>query len=172
MPARLSVWAIYDVFETRDDPIFIGVVTDSLWGKFCALFELDVLWADESLRENNARVMRRDEIIPHIREIMGGYTRAEIIAKLEGTGLPFAPIAKPEDMFDDPHLNASGGLEPVVLADGRTTKLPLLPIEMGGRRLGNSPQIPQSGADTDQLLAGLGYGETEIAAFLAAGIAE
>ena len=172
MPARLSVWAIYDVFETKDDPIFIGVVTDSLWEKFCAFFELDSLWADESLRENNARVMRRDEIIPHIREMMGGFTRAEIIAKLEGTGLPFAPIAKPEDMFDDPHLNASGGLEPVILADGRETKLPLLPIEMDGRRLGNSPQIPQSGADTGEILKALGYDDADISALLAAGAVE
>jgi crotonobetainyl-CoA:carnitine CoA-transferase CaiB-like acyl-CoA transferase len=172
MPARLSVWAIYDVFETKDDPVFIGVVTDSLWEKFCALFGLEALWADESLRENNARVMRRDEIIPHIREMIAGFTRAEIIARLEGTGLPFAPIARPEDMFDDPHLNASGGLEPVILPDGRETRLPLLPIEMDGKRLGNSPQIPVSGADTDALLASLGYGETEIGALRSHGVVE
>jgi crotonobetainyl-CoA:carnitine CoA-transferase CaiB-like acyl-CoA transferase len=172
MPARLSVWAIYDVFETKDDPIFIGVVTDSLWEKFCALFELDDLWADKSLRENNARVEARDKIIPYIREMIGGYTRAEIITKLEGTGLPFAPIAKPEDMFDDPHLNASGGLEPVILSDGRESKLPLLPIEMDGRRLGNSPQIPASGADTVLLLNSLGYSETEVKGLMSAGAVE
>ena len=169
MPARLSVWAIYDVFETRDDPVFIGVVTDSLWEKFCELFELDALWADVSLRENNARVMRRDEIIPTIRELMGSYTRAEIIAKLDGSGLPFAPIAKPEDMFDDPHLNASGGLEPVILPDGRETKLPLLPIKMNGRRLGNSPHIPVSGADTRSVLKSLGYDAGAIDALMVSG---
>ena len=172
MPARISAWAIYDVFETKDDPVFIGVVTDSLWEKFCALFELSALWGDESLRENNARVIRRDAIIPHIREMIGSYTQAEIIAKLEGTGLPFAPIAKPEDMFDDPHLNASGGLEPVILPEGRETRLPLLPIEMDGRRLGNSPQISQKGADTDQLLAELGYGAAEVKALKATGAVE
>ncbi len=170
MPARLSAWAVYDVFETKDDPVFIGVVTDSLWEKFCALFGLDELWADEALRINNVRVQARDRIIPVIRDMVLGYTSAEIIAKLEGTGLPFAPIAKPEDMFDDPHLNASGGLEPVILSDGRETKLPLLPIEMDGRRLGNSPQIPQSGADTIALLKSLSYNDAEIAALLAAGI--
>jgi crotonobetainyl-CoA:carnitine CoA-transferase CaiB-like acyl-CoA transferase len=169
MPARLSVWAIYDVFETKDDPIFIGVVTDSLWKKFCDLFALDALWADQSLRENNARVAARDHIIPQIREIISGYTRAEIIAKLEGSGLPFAPIARPEDMFDDPHLNASGGLEPVLLPDGRETKLPLLPIEMDGKRLGSPPDIPATGANSDALLNALGYGETEIAELRSAG---
>jgi crotonobetainyl-CoA:carnitine CoA-transferase CaiB-like acyl-CoA transferase len=172
MPARLSVWAIYDVFETKDDPIFIGVVTDSLWKKFCNLFGLDALWADESLRENNARVMRRDDIIPLIRKMVGRFTRAEILTKLEGSGLPFAPIARPEDMFEDPHLNASGGLESVILPDGRETKLPLLPIEMDGRRLGTPPEIPAAGAHSDILLAELGYAEGEIAQLKKAGAVE
>jgi crotonobetainyl-CoA:carnitine CoA-transferase CaiB-like acyl-CoA transferase len=172
MPARISAWAVYDVFETKDDPVFIGVVTDSLWEKFCALFGLDELWADEALRANNVRVQARDRIMPVIREMVKGYTSAEIIAKLEGTGLPFAPIARPEDMFDDPHLNASGGLEPVFLPDGTETKLPLLPIEMGGRRLGNSPQIPPVGADTDSLLVGLGYDAEQIGELRKSGAVE
>jgi crotonobetainyl-CoA:carnitine CoA-transferase CaiB-like acyl-CoA transferase len=170
MPARLSVWAIYDVFETKDDPIFIGVVTDSLWQKFCALFGLDALWADLSLRENNARVAARDRIIPEIRTMVNRFTRTEIIAKLEDSGLPFAPIARPEDMFDDPHLLASGGLEPVTLPDGRETMLPLLPIEMGGKRLGTSPIIPEAGGDSDAILTALGFDEEAIATLRVKGV--
>jgi crotonobetainyl-CoA:carnitine CoA-transferase CaiB-like acyl-CoA transferase len=169
MPARLSVWAIYDVFETKDLPIFIGVVTDSLWQKFCALFGLDTLWADLSLRENNARVAARDRIIPEIRNMVSRFTRAEIIARLENSGLPFAPIARPEDMFDDPHLLASGGLEPVTLPDGRETMLPLLPIEMDGKRLGTSPTIPRVGEDSDAILSTLGFDEAAITALRASG---
>jgi crotonobetainyl-CoA:carnitine CoA-transferase CaiB-like acyl-CoA transferase len=170
MPARLSVWAIYDVFETKDDPIFIGVVTDSLWQKFCALFGLDALWADLSLRENNARVAARERIIPEIRSIVSRFTRTEIIAKLEDSGLPFAPIARPEDMFDDPHLLAGGGLEPVVLPSGRETMLPVLPIEMDGKRLGTSPTIPEVGEDSDKILMALGFDPAAIAMFRASGV--
>jgi crotonobetainyl-CoA:carnitine CoA-transferase CaiB-like acyl-CoA transferase len=170
MPARLSVWAIYDVFETKDDPIFIGVVTDSLWQKFCALFGLDDLWADLSLRENNARVAARDRIIPEIRSIASRLTRTEIIAKLEDSGLPFAPIARPEDMFDDPHLLASGGLETVVLPGGRETMLPVLPIEMDGKRLGTSPTIAEVGEDSDAILTALGFDPAAIAALRASAV--
>lgn len=140
MPARTSAWAIYDVFETRDEPIFVGVVTDALWRKFCALFALDDLWADESLRHNNHRVVQRARILPRIRDLFAGLTRAEIITRLEGSGLPFAPIERPEDLFDNPHLVA-GGLEPVVLPDGTETVLPILPIEMAGRRLGRPADL-------------------------------
>ena len=163
MPARISAWAIYDVFQTQDDPIFIGVVTDALWEKFCKLFALDALWADESIRENNNRVAARDRIMPQIRELVLAYKRDDLIAKLEGTGLPFAPIARPEDMFDDPHLNASGGLEEVTMADGSKSKLPALPIEMNGARLNAPDTLPETGAHTDMLLTGLGFDQDAIA---------
>jgi crotonobetainyl-CoA:carnitine CoA-transferase CaiB-like acyl-CoA transferase len=164
MPARISAWAIYDVFETKDDAgIFIGVVSDGLWEKFCRLFELDDLWADESIRENNARVMARDRILPPIRDLLKGFTRDELVATLEGTGLPFAPIGRPEDMFDDPHLAASGGLEPVELVSGGETRLPALPIEMGGGRPGAAARLPEAGEDTAAILAGVGIGAEELA---------
>jgi len=173
MPARISAWAIYDVFETADDkPIFIGVVTDALWEKFCALFGLDDLWADQSIRENTARVLARDRIMPEIRALVKTWTRDALIEKLEGTGLPFAPIGRPEDMFDDPHLLASGGLEPVTLADGTTTMLPTLPIEMNGARPSSDAVLPQAGADTRSVLAGLGYDAARIAALLESGAVE
>jgi crotonobetainyl-CoA:carnitine CoA-transferase CaiB-like acyl-CoA transferase len=163
MPARISAWAIYDVFETRDDSaIFIGVVTDALWEKFCRLFGLHDLWADESIRENNARVVQRDRIMPEIRELIRGFTRDELVAMLEGTGLPFAPIGRPEDMFDDPHLNASGGLEAVTLPDGTEARLPALPIEMNGGRPGVAASLPHPGADTRSILAGLGIDGDEL----------
>ena len=165
MPARVSAWAIYDVFETQDDPVFIGVVTDALWQKFCKLFGLDDLWADESLRENNQRVLARERILPTIRTLIGGMTRAEVIARLEGTGLPFAPIGKPEELFDDPHL-AAGGMEPVALADGTETQLPVIPIAMGGKRPGQRQELPEPGADARELLAALGYGEDHIRALI------
>jgi crotonobetainyl-CoA:carnitine CoA-transferase CaiB-like acyl-CoA transferase len=170
MPARISAWAIYDVFETADDqPVFIGVVTDSLWEKFCTLFGLDALWADKSLRANNQRVLARDRIMPEVRALVKTFTRDAVIAKLDGTGLPFAPIGRPEDMFDDPHLRASGGLEAVTLDDGRMVHLPPLPLEMDGVRVNAPTALPTPGRDSDAVLAALGYDAAAIAALRAAG---
>ena len=169
MPARVSAWAIYDVFETKDDPVFIGVVTDALWEKFCRLFGLDKLWADDSIRKNNDRVLARDRIIPQIRELISGFTRAEVVAKLDGTGLPFAPIGRPEEMFDDPHLAASRGLEPVMLDDGTETRLPTMPILMNGKRPNARAIMPQPGADSQTVLNALGYGSDEIETLVSTG---
>jgi crotonobetainyl-CoA:carnitine CoA-transferase CaiB-like acyl-CoA transferase len=170
MPVRISAWAIYDVFETADDShVFIGVVTDALWQKFCELFGLDALWADESLRRNNDRVLARDRLMPQVRALVKTFTRDAVIAKLDGTGLPFAPIGRPEDMFDDPHLRASGGLEAVTLDDGRTTMLPGLPIEMDGARVGGADTLPQPGRDTRAVLSELGIEEIDIKRLFATG---
>ncbi|HSJ78262.1 MAG TPA: CaiB/BaiF CoA-transferase family protein [Erythrobacter sp.] len=168
MPARVSAWAIYDVFETRDEPVFIGVVTDALWEKFCRLFALDALWADQTLRENNARVAARDRIIPEIRALIATMTRAEVIAKLDGSGLPFAPISKPEDLFDDPHLQ-HGGLEDVTLDNGTQVRLPTIPLAMGGQRIGAPQHLPKPGRDARAVLAALGYDENRITALIDAG---
>ncbi|MFM5931227.1 MAG: CaiB/BaiF CoA transferase family protein [Novosphingobium sp.] len=171
MPARISAWAIYDVFETQDEPVFIGVVTDPLWKKFCELFALDDLWADESLRANNQRVLARDRIMPQIRAMIAAMTREEVVAKLEGTGLPFAPIGRPEDMFDDPQL-ATGGLEPVTLDTGEHTRLPTIPLEMDGKRPGGEVSLPQPGADSRPVLEALGYAPDKIDALLASGVVQ
>lgn len=168
MPARISAWAIYDVFETQDLPVFIGVVSDSLWEKFCALLGFDELWADESIRANNQRVLARDRILPIVRERVAGFTRAEIIARLEGTGIPFAPVSKPEELFDDPQL-AAGGLETVFLDDGRETKLPTVPLEMAGKRTGGENHLPRPGRDAREVLNALGYDDARIEELIGAG---
>lgn len=169
MPARISAWAIYDVFETRDHPIFFGVVTDSLWEKFCSLFGLDRLWADPSLRKNGDRVIARDRLIPEIRSLMATFTQAEIMARLDGTGLPFAPIRRPEDLFDDPHLTGSGGLEAVSLPDGTQTWLPTLPVVMNGARTGSASTLPDPGRETRTVLLQMGYDTDAIETMLATG---
>lgn len=155
MPARISAWAIYDVFETADGAnVFVGVVSDAQWRAFCEAFAL-ALGEDESLATNNARVQARERILPAVRALFASLSQAELMAKLETVGLPFAPVARPEDLFEDPHLNA-GGLVELTLPDGRRTALPGLPLEMNGERFGLTRDPPAPGADTAEVLAELG----------------
>ena len=166
MPVRISAWAIYDVFETRDgEQVFIGVVSDGLWQKFCEAFSLTALAADESLKANSQRVAQREVLLPQVRELIKRYSKAELVPILERTGLPFAPIGKPEELFDDPHLAASGGLGPTVLPDGRATRLPILPIEMDGHRPSQGGTLARPGEHTDEVLSAVGYTVEEVRDF-------
>ncbi|WCM28803.1 CoA transferase [Sphingomonas sp. QA11] len=170
MPVRISAWAIYDVFDTAlaDEQLFVGVVSDTQWTAFCSAFGLEALGGDPRFAKNNQRVLSRDEILPQIRALFGAMSRADLIARLETIGLPFAPIMRPEDLFDDAHLNA-GGLIDLTLPDGRTTKLPGLPVELDGERLSLRRDIPGIGADSDAVLAELGYAASAIAELRASG---
>lgn len=149
MPVRLSAWAIYDVFDTRnaDEQLFVGVVSDSQWVGFCKAFELADLAADTALALNNERVLARDRIVPRIRELFAGMTRDELVAKLDGIGLPFAPITRPDELFDDPHLNAQGGLVDIQIPGGNATRLPALPLEIDGERMDVRRDVPAVDAD-------------------------
>jgi crotonobetainyl-CoA:carnitine CoA-transferase CaiB-like acyl-CoA transferase len=173
MPARVSAWAIYQIFQTKDEPVFVGVVSDKQWGLLCDAFDLDELANDESLKSNNDRVLAKERLVPIIQEVFMGYTKAELMDKLEKTGLPFAPIARPEDLFDDPHLNASEGLVPFTVTDGEfkgeTVSLPALPIEMDGQRFGLHQPVPHAGEHTREVLAAAGYSAEDVDAMLADG---
>lgn len=171
MSIRQSAWAVYDVFEAGDgERVFAAVVSDTQWRKFCESFGFAEFLADESLAKNTERVRQRERTLPIIRERFKQFDKAGLMAKLEETGLPFAPIAKPEELLDDPHLNAAGGLVPVTLPDGRVTKLPALPIEMDGRRFGLRHDLPKIGADGRALLRLRGLAEAEIEALVEQGI--
>ena len=172
MPDRVRAWAVYDTFTTSDgEQVFVGVVTDTQWKVFCDAFELGELLADPSLKTNPQRVEARARIMPIVTAIFRGLTKRQVMDTCEKLGLPFAPIARPEDLFDDPHLNASGGLSPVTLLNGVRTKVPLLPIEMDGRRLATRLDVPQVGSHTRELLAGAGYTEQEIDRLIGDGVA-
>jgi crotonobetainyl-CoA:carnitine CoA-transferase CaiB-like acyl-CoA transferase len=163
MPSRISAWAIYDVFTVRDgQQIFLAVVSDTQWAVFCKAFELAELQADPRLVTNNDRVRARSWLIPLLRSHLAAFSESELSDVFEKNGLPFAPITRPQDLFDDPHLLATGGLAPMVLPDGRPTLVPLLPLTLDGARPGVRSNPPQLGEHTDGLLAEVGYSPARI----------
>ena len=172
MPVRISAWAIYDLFETADgEQVFVGIVSDGLWQKFCEAFGWTAEATDPAYKTNPQRVAQRAALLPRVRELLKGYPRADLMAIFERTGLPFAPIGKPEEMFDDPHLAANGSLGATILPDGRETRLPILPIEMDGRRPTQGGMLARAGEHCDEILSDLGFDVAEVAEFKARQVA-
>jgi crotonobetainyl-CoA:carnitine CoA-transferase CaiB-like acyl-CoA transferase len=163
MPDRISSWGIYDVFQVKDgEQIFLAVVSDTQWAIFCNAFGYQDLQADPRLLGNNNRVRNRDWLIPLLRERLALQSAADLAALFERHGLPFAPITKPHELLDDPHLCATGGLAPITLPDGeragQTAQTVLLPLALDGERLGVRRSPPRLGEHSAELLAELGYG--------------
>ena len=163
MSVRVSAWAVYDIFEAKNkEQIFIGVVSDSQWKSFCQSFGLVDFIEDKDMDINSGRVEKRDIIIPKLQELFKTFTKKELMEKLDQTGLPFAPINKPEDLFDDPHLNESGGLLKIETPDGGSTKLPAMPIEMNDRRFDVHQQVPKVGELSKEILEEIGLSDNVI----------
>lgn len=163
MPARVSAWSIYRIFNTSDnDQVFIGIISEKHWQRFCDVFEWNDWLQNERLQTNNLRIDNRDWFLPELEKRMQTFTKAVIVAKCEQAAIPVAPIAKPEDLFDDPQLNATGSLLETTLPDGTITKLPTTPLDYGGDKAILALNPPQIGEHTKAILQRIGYNENEI----------
>ena len=154
MPVRVSAWAIYDVFDTADgEQVFVGVVSDAQWKTFCRVFKLGDWASGPDLALNNQRVAARETLMPQVRALFAALPKAELLRLCEEANLPFAPITRPEDLVDDPHLLASEGMVSVTAKEGVTAALPTLPLRMDRRRPGLHQDVPKSGEHTREILA-------------------
>ena len=174
MPERISSWALYDVFSVKDgEQIFLAAVSDAQWITFCDALGFADLKADPQLATNNDRVRQRATMLPELRQRLAAYSAAELTVIFEKNGLPFAPILRPEQLFDDPHLNATGGLADITLPDGeragQTARTTLFPLRMDGQRLGVRLQPPVLGQHTAEIMEELGYTGEQVQALQAQG---
>jgi crotonobetainyl-CoA:carnitine CoA-transferase CaiB-like acyl-CoA transferase len=170
MPVRRGAWAIYDIFDTADrEQLFVAVVSDTQWGPFCDMFGLPLFKSDPRFATNASRYAARDTMLPAVAAVLGKFTKAELIAKCETLGIPFAPIVRPVELLDDPHLNASQGLVDITGPDGKQLRIPGLPMSFDGDRLPVRRDPPAMGAHGRELLAELGYAAADIDRLFAKG---
>jgi crotonobetainyl-CoA:carnitine CoA-transferase CaiB-like acyl-CoA transferase len=157
MSVRRSAWSIYDIFTSADgERIFVGVVSDSLWQRFCEEFSFDQWATDNDLATNNQRVQQRDKLIPTIQALFDTMDKEQVMKRLDRAGVPFAPINKPIDLVSDPHMLEGGGLMEVTLSNGETIQLPGLPLEFDGAKSGLRKDLPQPGQGARAHLLALG----------------
>jgi crotonobetainyl-CoA:carnitine CoA-transferase CaiB-like acyl-CoA transferase len=171
MSVRTPAWGVYDIVDTADGGrVFVGVVTDTQWAVFCREFGFDDLAADPRIATNTGRVQNRGWLIPELQARLGVFDAPTLSARFEAMGLPFAPITRPEALFEDPHLNESGGLLPVSLPDGRVARLPALPIALDGARPALRRDAPKVGEHGREVLEETGMTPAEIDALVADGV--
>lgn len=171
MPARVSAWAVYDQFDTKDgERVFLGITSDRHWHRFCEIFERPDLAADETLATNNQRIEARGQLMPVVGDILAAMDLDALTEKAVTAQLPFAHIARPEQLFDNPHLLAGNRLLQTTLPGGVETRLPALPVELDGRKTELHSNPPVLGADTRAVLGELGLDQMEIDSLAEQGI--
>ena len=158
LPERVFSWPVYDIFETAEGrQIFVGAVTEGQWGTLCGILGLDDLIADPRLQTRTDQIAARDWTLPIVGRAIASHSYDDLLAAFENSGIPFSPIARPAEMYDDPHVNRPGGLIESRMSDGTTFRAPGLPIEVDGEPLAcQSVDLPGIGQHTAEILRELG----------------
>lgn len=168
MPEKASSWGIYETFRTSDDKtIFIAVTSDNHWRNFCNAFGLEALLSDPTLQTNPQRALAHDRLGPLVAGIVREIAFDALAAKLEALSIPFAPLARPSDLFDDPHLNQGGHMLETDFPNGMRAPLPGLPLEMGQHSFRVRHQPPRKGEHTRAILQEAGYSAAQIDGLIA-----
>ncbi|ANC81112.1 formyl-CoA transferase [Pseudomonas putida SJTE-1] len=171
MPNRISAWAIYDVFTfAGGEQMFVAATGEGQWHALCRVLGQTALLDDPTLGSNNDRVLQRPRLLAHLAEVFAPLDAGQLAVQLEANGIPFAPIRRPEELFEDPHLLQSGGMAELQLEDGSHTPMPLLPLSLDGQRLQPRRAIARIGEHTRQVMRELGYSDAHIAQLRAAGV--
>lgn len=167
---RISAWSVYDVFTLAEGvQLFIAATSDKHWQILCKILNLPELAVDPALQTNAQRVKARPDLLVRLGEVLKHRSIDELVSQLDAAGLPYAPIRRPDELFDDPHLIGSGGLTTLNIDGGETTQMPLLPLLLDNRRLGMQGTIPGPGSSSTAVLRDIGYSDEKIEQLLAAG---
>ncbi|TIU97109.1 MAG: CoA transferase [Mesorhizobium sp.] len=157
MPERTFSWPVYDIFDTADRrQMFVGAVTEGQWTALCRLLGLDELLADPGLQERMDQIEARDRTIPIVARAIASRQSEQLADAFEKLGIPYSPIAKPSDMYSDPHVMRPGGLAKSRLPDGQSFRAPSLPFDVDGVVLTGGGDVPALGQDTGAVLGSLG----------------
>ena len=156
-------WGIYQLFEASDgEQVFVGITSNAHWERFCKEFGLADLLADDSLNDNAKRVAARNWLPPRIAVEMRRYPSAELAERLERARIPFAPLRRPDQLVDDPHLNASQQFMDTPLPGRGTAKLPKMPVRSTAYDFELRRAAPGLGEHTREVLLELGLTKDEI----------
>jgi crotonobetainyl-CoA:carnitine CoA-transferase CaiB-like acyl-CoA transferase len=156
-------WGIYQLFTASDgEQVFIGITSNAHWERFCKEFGLGDLLADERLNDNSKRVAARAWLPARIAEEMLKYPSAELAERLERAKIPFAPLRRPDQLVDDPHLNASEQWMSTPLPGRPPAKLPKLPVRSSAYEFSLRRPAPQLGEHTREVLQEFGLSKDDI----------
>lgn len=152
--ARDSVIAVYQVFQTSDDPITLGLPNENIWKRFCAAVGKPEWAAQERFKDNAARVNVRAELVGLIQDILRTDTRAHWLDLFTREQIPSGPINRVDEVTADTHL-LDRGLFYAIESGGHAIPQVGLGIRFDDKPAGYDVGPPELGQDTETILAGL-----------------
>lgn len=159
---RDSVIAIYQVFETADDPMTLGLGNDAIWKRFWEAVAQPEMYAKQEYASNAQRRSARPELVEIIAEVLRQKPRSHWLDLFTKARVPAGPIQRLDELASDAALQAAGFIYRTEGPDGFIPQVGL-GIRFDGRTEGTAVPPPKLGADTELILSTwLGCPSTEI----------
>ena len=153
----------YGMFQAKDGPFNVAAATEDMWVALCRLLGMEEWITHPDFKDNSARVRHRDEVTRRLNEKFAARGKMEWTLELVQRGLPAGPIFSLDQVFADPHVNATRMVEEIDHPTLGTLRVIANPIRMGaltGRSVRRAP--PALGADSRQVLHDFGVSPGEI----------
>lgn len=165
-----DMYAPVGVFETATDPIYMAIWGETMWERFCHALDREEWLDDPRYVHEDARLENREELMAEIEEIFQDYSRQELLDLLLSNNLPVSELYSVPEAAQNEHLRERGTLQTVEDVDGREVLMAASPLTFSKTppRITRNP--PESGADTENVLAEQGYTQTEIQDFEEKGV--
>ena len=157
-------------FASADGYLNIGAAGGRLLHQLCQVIGLPSLPADPRFDTQAKRSANRAELNALVATRLRTRTTAEWVEALNQAGVPCGPVYRMDEVFADPQVGHLAMTEPVEHpALGRLDLVRNAVRMTGGPPTVRAPS-PEPGADTDQVLAELGYPGAEIGRLRADGV--
>lgn len=152
----------YQVFETADRPMILGVANDTLWRSFCKVAGVPALAERPEYLTNADRVKHRAQCVAEVAALMRQRRRDDWLLLLEQAGIPGSPVHSLGELSSHPHTSASGMVYQYEGSQGQTLKGVSTPLRVNGQRPPVRQRAPRVGEHSRQVLAELGYSPQQI----------
>jgi crotonobetainyl-CoA:carnitine CoA-transferase CaiB-like acyl-CoA transferase len=160
---RSQTSAPADTFKTKNGWVLVQSVGGPLFKRWADLMG-EAHWLDDPrFKDDISRGDNGELISERLARWCAERTNEEVLSAMEAARLPAGPVLSPQEVLDDPHI-AAKGLFKAVQYPGLDSPVPLMstPVELSETPGEIRSRPPTLGEHTDQLMAELGYSETEI----------
>ncbi|MDB5362445.1 MAG: CoA transferase [Rhodospirillales bacterium] len=170
MGSGIAITAPYELFRSADSYVFVAAGNDRLFQKVCAALGQPEIAQDPRFLSNPLRVANREALHQAIEAITLTMPTAESVRRLRGAGAPCSEMNDVSQALAHEQVKAAGIVEDLPVEGVPQHKVVAMPLKMNGARAAQSSPPPALGADTETVLAALGYSHGDIAQMRQRGI--
>jgi crotonobetainyl-CoA:carnitine CoA-transferase CaiB-like acyl-CoA transferase len=160
-----------DLFAVKDGWVLLQVAGQPMFKRWCRLVDRLDLFDDPRFADDDLRWENGDVLNDLMSDWCRDKTKAEALGRMESFKLPAAPLHSTADVLEDAHVAAMGYLKRVPFP-GAAKPVPIIetPFRMSATPGTIRRRAPLLGEHTEEILAEVGLGSTEVAGLRERGI--